>query len=327
MSSPPARRRVVCGIDDSDLARAAVQVGGALARRLRCGLLLVYVAEMEDGFADAAADLSYVREAAADAAKQVFDPIVREHGLDAELQVELGHPGQKLVSAADREDAQVVVVGSNGRGFMTGLLGSVSTKLARRAPCPVVVVSRRAVARGELFLGLDDKPPLLVCGLDSDQHFRTLLLAVDLSRRLGARLIIAHVFDNPPPIVPSPVGELTLDDDPLFEQRREQGWDLLRGAALIAQDEGVLDLEVRLMAGEPALELSALAEEESAQLVVIGSRGRGWIRSALLGSVSSALARSAPAPVAILPVGARIAPRSGHYEVALRRGQDHLEVG
>jgi nucleotide-binding universal stress UspA family protein len=102
---------------------------------------------------------------------------------------------------------------------------------------------------------------------------------------------------------------------------------LLRRAALLAKDEGVSNVEIRLLAGQLALSLNALAEQESAQLIVIGSRGRGWIRSTLLGSVSSALADTAPAPVAILPAGARIAPRSGHYEVALERNQERLYVG
>jgi nucleotide-binding universal stress UspA family protein len=121
--------------------------------------------------------------------------------------------------------------------------------------------------------------------------------------------MIAHVYDDPPPMAPNAVGEMPWDSDWDFEARRDQGWDLLRRAALIAHDEGALGVETRLLAGEPATSLGALAEQESAQLIVIGSRGRGRIRSALLGSVSSALATSAPTPVAILPAGARIAQR------------------
>jgi nucleotide-binding universal stress UspA family protein len=329
MSTSPARRPVVCGIDDSDLARAAAQLAGGICRRLGCGLVLVYVAEMEEGIAQAARDLTYLHEAAVDAGRCAFEPIVREHGLDAELQVELGHPAERLVSAAAEHDAQLLVVGSRGRGrFMTGLLGSVSRRIARDAPCPVVVVSPRAAATSKTFSD-ERHEPLVLCGLDHAQGFRTLLLAVDLSQRLGARLLIGHAYDNPPPMATSIApGKMAPDTDRVTQRRWERGRDLLERAALIAQDEGATAIETRLLAGDPSLSLNALADRESADLIVIGSHGQGWIRSTLLGSVSSALAASAPTPIAILPPGARIAPRSGHYEVALgRRSQERLRVG
>jgi nucleotide-binding universal stress UspA family protein len=320
MSTAPAQPPVICGFDNSELARPAAQFAGALTRRLGCELVLVYVAEMEDGVARTASDLSYFQEAAIDAGDSAFEPLVRETGLDAQLQVELGDPAKRLVSAAVEYDAQLLVVGSRGRGrFMAALLGSVSRKIAREAPCPVVVVSPRAAAA---WKGFSEEPQalLILCGLDEAQHFRTLLLAVDLSRRLGAQLMIAHAYDDPPPMAPpSPApGERALERDWLAEERWKRGRDLLRRSALTAQEEGATDVETRLLAGHAALSLNALADRESADLIVIGSSGRGWIRSTRLGSVSSALAASAPAPVAVLPAGARIAPRSGHYEVEPR---------
>jgi nucleotide-binding universal stress UspA family protein len=60
-----------------------------------------------------------------------------------------GQPGESIVSAAQAEDADLVVVGSHGRGVVARiLLGSVSDHVVRHAPCPVLVV-RAASRRGD----------------------------------------------------------------------------------------------------------------------------------------------------------------------------------
>jgi nucleotide-binding universal stress UspA family protein len=311
MPSACARRRVVCGIDNSDLASAAARVAHALAERLGCGLMMVYVAEMEEDVAGSASEFSHVQKAAASASKSVFDQVVRDHGLHADLHVELGQPAERLAAVAEQDEAPLIVVGSRGRGIVRRVLGSVSNRLARRAPCPVVIVSRAAAARGELF-STQQREPLVVVGLENDHDFRPLMLAVDLTKRLYARLLIAHVYEAPPPMGLVPPRDALSDADWVFKR----GHDLLRQAEHMAQSQGVSEVEARLVAGQPAVSLNALAKKESAQLIVIGSRGRGWIRSALLGSVSSALATSAPVPVAILPKDAPSCARTEQYELA-----------
>ena len=70
----------------------------------------------------------------------------------------------------------------------------------------------------------------------------------------------------------------------------------------------VVDREVSL--GEPATVLAELAEERGAELIVVGSRGRGAWRSAAMGSVSAELVRLASCPVMIVPENARAKPQT-----------------
>jgi nucleotide-binding universal stress UspA family protein len=60
------------------------------------------------------------------------------------------------------------------------------------------------------------------------------------------------------------------------------------------------NLETRILEGRPAAALCALASELSARAIVIGSRGRGGVRRALLGSVSDHVVRNAPCPVVVV---------------------------
>jgi nucleotide-binding universal stress UspA family protein len=120
--------------------------------------------------------------------------------------------------------------------------------------------------------------------------------ARELSVRLGARLILTHVA--PTPIVPTvsvvPGGQATL-----ASREERDAEELLVEVAASAQLGN--EVERRVTFGDPAEQLAALAAAEHAELLVVSSRGRRGLRSALLGSVSSELATSAPCPVVVVP--------------------------
>lgn len=66
---------------------------------------------------------------------------VRRAGIDPEVVAKEGeHVAKELLVAIGDLGADVVVVGSHGIGFFDGLLGSTGTKLARQAPCPVLLL-------------------------------------------------------------------------------------------------------------------------------------------------------------------------------------------
>jgi len=73
---------------------------------------------------------------------RLLEQIAAEHGLgDAERRVIVGFPAERLADLADDEDAELIVVGSRGRGrFKAAFLGSVSNSLVGVARCPVLIV-------------------------------------------------------------------------------------------------------------------------------------------------------------------------------------------
>lgn len=146
----------------------------------------------------------------------------------------------------------------------------------------------------------------IVCGIDGSYHSNAALaVAKQYAGRLSARLVLAHVVD----LVSSPYGSI----DPvrggfgaaprLQEMEEEQvnfGERLLEQMAI---DAGIPDAERRVFVGYPAERLADLADEEDAELIVVGSRGRGAVKAAFLGSVSSSLVGVARCPVLIVPPG------------------------
>jgi len=136
----------------------------------------------------------------------------------------------------------------------------------------------------------------VICGVDwRDESQVGVRVASALSRRLGARLVLVHVA--PVPVAPTvsvvPGGQAEL----AYREERDAE-DLLDEVAAAA---ALGDVERRVVFGDPAEQLAALAAESQAELVVVSSRGRHGLRSALLGSVSSKLVAVAPCPVVVVP--------------------------
>ena len=146
----------------------------------------------------------------------------------------------------------------------------------------------------------------IVCGVDGSPDSQAALkVAVQFADRLGSTLILAHIAE--PAYVPyaaayplgGTAGPTAVAEE--AEAKDEASERLLERVALAA---GRADLERRVAIGHPAERLAELADEEGAELVVVGSRGRGALKSAFLGSVSYSLVGMAGCPVLIVPPSA-----------------------
>ena len=135
--------RIVVGVDGSAPADAALAFAREEAR-LRQATLVAVTAWHEPYVAPTVAPIGPDPGLLADAARSTLADALRGAGLDAagddvERVVERGGPAEVLLRAA--EGADLLVVGSRGRGGFTGLLlGSVSQQVVHHARCPVVVV-------------------------------------------------------------------------------------------------------------------------------------------------------------------------------------------
>ncbi|BBX73320.1 universal stress protein [Mycobacterium shinjukuense] len=183
------------------------------------------------------------------------------------------------------QQAWMIVVGSQGMGALGRLLlGSISTALLHHAHCPVAVIhadaGTAADSQAAVLVGIDGSPA-------SDA---AAALAFDEASRRGVELVALHAWSD---VGVFPV--LGMD----WRDREREGEEVL-AERLAGWQEQYPDVRVRrsLVCDKPAHWL--LEGAERAQLVVVGSRGRGGFPGMLLGSVSSAVAHSAKVPVIVV---------------------------
>jgi nucleotide-binding universal stress UspA family protein len=284
-------RPVVVGVDGSECALQAVRWGAAEAMRRRRPLRLVAAHPWPAGGlvgdpglgVDPQAVLRDVvlgQLATAAAAARAVAP-----DLTVEQVESTGLPVAVLVAESAR--AELVVLGDRGLGGFTGLLvGSVSVALTAHACCPVVVVrgpepDRMAPRSEPVVVGVDGSP----------EGEAAVAFAFEAAALRGVPLVAVHTWLD---VLVDPTMAPLIDWDVIEAEERE-----VLAERVAGWTEKYPDVDVRRLVTRDRPAHALVQESGRAQLVVVGSRGRGGISGMLLGSVSQALLHHAACPVVV----------------------------
>ncbi|WP_182347491.1 universal stress protein [Tomitella gaofuii] len=284
---------VIVGTDGSDHARLAVRWAAHHAHLHGVPLLIVtavsapvaygmggnlpqefFTALEEDG-------ARILREATAEA-RDVSST------LEIESVVKLEATGPALLALSER--ARMIVVGTRGlSGLASAFMGSISALVARHAACPVVVVR-----------SADDQSPAplsgpVVVGVDgSENSAKAVAVAVREASVRGATLVAVHAWSDVPLSTMDPIAQVRG----LFDEAAVA--DAVLSEQLAGYNDDYPDLNIEHVVVLDRPDTAILDHAEGAQLVVVGSRGRGGFAGLMLGSTSIKVLRSAHCPVMVV---------------------------
>jgi nucleotide-binding universal stress UspA family protein len=288
----PASGGVLVAVDGSE------QAGRALAWAVReaglrgCGLTIAHAYHWpSSGFAAVDA-VGYLMEALEqDSAEIVAEAAKTVQQLAPDLPVHTeSRPGPPVAVLVELSHGrEVAVVGSRGLGGFTGmLLGSVGTGLVANAACPVAVV------RGEREPA-DDEP--VVVGLDGSPSAETVLTeAFRAAQRRGCPLIAVHGWQDPTTDLLAARGRQSDFDRDSWQRAATQA--LSERLESVGRQFPTVHSDAVVDWGRPSRAL--LEQAKTAQLLVVGTRGRGELAGMLLGSTSRAMVQHAPCPVLVV---------------------------
>lgn len=268
---------VVVAVDGSASSMEALEWAVAEARRKRLGLRLVHVCE-QSRFGRAATDYcAGTLEAAHDQARALMD--------DDRITTAL--PTGNVIDCLVGESASAdsIVLGSRGLGGFTGLLlGSVSIGVAGYAACPVVIVrGSTGTEHGRVVVGDDGSP----CAKTA------LAYAAEQARARGVPMHVTYAWQMPVTLsYPAGYGVLRAN---CCEQELHLAAERL---SVWRQENQDIEITGEQGVGHPAQAL--IKAGETADLVVVGSRGLGGFTSAVLGSVSRSVLQHATCSVAVV---------------------------
>jgi 3-phenylpropionate/trans-cinnamate dioxygenase ferredoxin reductase subunit len=255
-------RTIVMGTDGSITASMAQDAAVRLAKRSRARLILI----------TAYSPPQLTRRVAEQVLERARQDAERQR-VRVEVELDTGDPAELILGAAERHRADLVVVGNKGMGRATRFrLGSVPDKVAHFAPCDLLIVDTTRATDPDA----------------RNRPYRRIVVATDgsptaseASRRgmetaaiFGADATLVYVGD---PILGAIAVEQTAAAGP----------------------EGV-DIRPRVVQGEAAEMICRVADDEGADLIVVGNRGMAGARRFLIGSVPNKVAHYASTDVLIV---------------------------
>ncbi|MBF6223068.1 universal stress protein [Nocardia abscessus] len=282
---------ILAAVDGSASSYQAVAWAAVEAALHRCALHIITSMAIPTGFGPGIslgeADLEWMRrdgERVLTEAERVARTATsgEEPSLTTEVSFELVIP--LLIGRSAQ--ARMLVVGSRGLGaFQRGLLGSVSTATTHHARCPVAVIHGISAIDA-----VSARQPVLV-GVDgTDNSVPAVGLAFEEASRRKVDLVALHAWSDTSGL-----------DVPV------RGWDAARESAeaLLAESlagwsDRYPDVAVRRIVTADRPARSLLEESANAQLVVVGTHGRGGFMSTVLGSTSNALLHSVEVPMIVV---------------------------
>lgn len=289
----------VVGIDGSDVATEAVRWAAADAALHRAALRLVcVVAGGTDGAGDELPMSPSVLEVIENERRRWLSQaaeLATAVAGDVSITQELRHGKPAAVLVGESAGARRVVVGTRGLGDATGVkraLGSTAETVAMLAQCPVVVVPAArpdpdAARTRPVIVGID--------GSSVSEHALGVAFEEASVRRVP--LVALHVWSD-----------TAIDEWFALDAARD--WDAIEAEAglLLAErlagwQEQYPDVQVRRVVERDRPVRFLALHGTDAQLIVVGSRGRGGLTGMLLGSTSRALVHSAPCPVLVVRAG------------------------
>lgn len=293
-------KRVLCPVDFSDFSRHALDHAVAVARWYGAAVTAVHVippvASMipsgdtglyppvvftPDDLKQFQTELSgFVELSAADVP---IDAVVVEGSITGEI-----------VRMAEEMPADLIVMGTHGRsGFDRLMLGSVTEKMLRKAPCPLLTVPRRApdaVPAPVMF-------QRILCAVDfSPSSLRALAHAESLAKEADASLSVLHVLEPASvfePVVMGGPGGPPPDTDVRTAARNRLRQVVSKDARIFSHVTDVVT------SGKAYREILREAAERRADLIVLGAHG-GRLGLAAFGSTTGHVVRDAACPVLTL---------------------------
>ncbi len=290
-------KQILCATDFSDFANRTIAYGTALAKEFGAKLYICHVVDLSsiaiygEFQLDPVGQQNRIMEYAQDQLTQ----LIGGQQLEWEPVIVVGHTAEEISRIVDEKDVDLVVSATRGRtGLKRLLLGSVTERLMRTLTCPLLVV--HSPEQG--FVDVADqkiqlKRILVGCDFSEDSDV-AMQYGLSLAQEFEAELHLAHVVE--PPTYQHMLKPPSTLEEEINQELRNRLQDKLK--ELVPEEaRHWCTPETALLEGNPYDELTRYAESHSIDMIVLGVRGSGLVKTLLVGSTTDRVIRKSPCPV------------------------------
>ncbi len=292
--------KLLVPLDGSTLAEVALPYAEELSGRLGSRIDLLHIGESNKIIEQH--NLHFYLQNKADAIKNFIALYAEKPDNNREIQVTAvlttGHPAEKIVEYAEREDAGLIIMSTHGRsGILRWALGSVADKVVRGTRKPVMLI-RAKNAR----TGIHDKKLLrkMMVPLDGSPEGEAVIPYVaELASRLEAEVTLMQVLSTGYQVIATgdyiAYTEKQIESDKTFAQKY-----LAKVEAWLKKNGANSKSVIKLKNGNAAEEIIAFADEINADLVIMGTHGRSGVGRWVLGSVAERVLQNGNTPLMLV---------------------------
>ena len=289
--------RIICATDFSDFSNRTVNYGLALAKEFDSKIYVCHVIDLSSVAIYGEFQLDPVGlqdRIMKDAGDQLEELISKQHKAWEPL-ITVGHAADEISRIVEERDVDLVITATRGRsGLKRLILGSVTERLMRTLTCPLLVIHSpdkepattddQEVKIESILVGCDFSP-------DSGVAFEH---SLSLAQEFQSELHLTHVVET------SIYQQLHKTETHIEEEIQQEIHD-----RLLQKLQDMVPEEARnwckphtsLLDGHPYEEIVNYAEAQSIDMIVLGTRGHGLVKSMLVGSTTDRVVRRAPCPV------------------------------
>ena len=288
--------RIFCATDFSKLADEVVAYGIALAREFNAKLFVCHVVDFPTVtmYGEAVAGPIEHQNRFMDFAKSEIDRLVGDKSIEYQTLVALGNTIEEISRLVNEHHADLVITATHGRsGLKRFFLGSVTERLMRTLPCPLLVLRGAEEDSPATSLKFPFKRILVGCDFSSDSDF-AFKYSLSIAQEFESELHMVHVVE------PSGYKDLFKMPAEPGERLKQDLLDMIKGRLkAMVPDEALnwLTLHSQLLVGKPYAEIIRYAEINDIDLISLGIRGHGMVEDLLVGSTTDRVIRRAPCPV------------------------------
>lgn len=297
--------RILCPVDFSEFSRRALEHAVALARWYGAQVTVFHVYTAPQPLVAVTGTPGDIPLLPPVQPEEVMEEVrrfcapVMAGAATPEILVEEGDPARRIAAQAERIPADLLIMGTHGRGgFERLFLGSVTEKVLRMARCPVLTVpppAERAPSGPVLY-------KTILCPLDfSDASMRALEYALSLAKEAHARVILLHVLlPLLEQVALGNVDKTVRYSLPEYLQSFERDAMKRLKAAVPPDARAWCTPEEKVASGKPYRAIIQVADEAFADLIVMGVHGEGVSGRWLFGSTTHHVIREVACPVLTL---------------------------
>jgi nucleotide-binding universal stress UspA family protein len=268
-----------------------------MAKRFDASLYVCHVVDLPtvSAYGEAVFDPIEYQQRFMESARQEIDRLLGDAEVTYQPLITIGNTTEEIARLANEYIADLVITATHGRsGLRRFFLGSVTERLMRTLPCPLLVLRGSEEFSGQsASKQFPFKKILVGCDFSADSDL-ALDYSLSMAQEFESELHLVHVVE------PSGYKDLFKLSQESGEKFKEDLYDMIKeklNSMVPKEALAWIQLQTKLLVGKPYAELIRYAQINEIDMIALGIRGHGMVEELLVGSTTDRVIRQSPCPV------------------------------